>query len=102
MYNPRQKFNFEILKQGPQAARLGVLQTPHGIIKTPAFIVASTNASVKTLNPDQVLNLGGQSVLVNAYHLMLRPGEEIVSIAGGVHKFMNWQKPIFASCSEKV
>lgn len=76
-------------------ARTGVIQTPHGEIETPAFIVGGTNATVKTLSPEQVTELGGQSVLANAYHLMLRPGAEIISKAGGIHKFMNWEKPIF-------
>jgi queuine tRNA-ribosyltransferase len=77
-------------------ARTSVIETPHGIIETPAFIVGGTQATVKTLTPEQVQSLGGQSVLVNAYHLMLRPGEQVVAKAGGVHKFMNWEKPIFS------
>lgn len=77
-------------------ARTGILQTPHGVINTPAFIVGGTQATVKTLNVEQVSELGGQSILVNAYHLMLRPGEGIIKKAGGVHEFMNWQKPIFS------
>lgn len=77
-------------------ARTGVIKTPHGSIKTPAFIVGGTNATVKTLTPEQVGDLGGQSVLVNAYHLMLRPGTEVISAAGGVHRFMNWRKPVFS------
>ncbi len=77
-------------------ARTGIIKTPHGEIKTPAFIVGGTQATVKTLNVEQVSELGGQSILVNAYHLMLRPGEDIVNKADGVHNFMNWQKPIFS------
>lgn len=76
--------------------RTGVIKTPHGEIRTPAFIVGATNATVKTLNVDQVQQFGGQSVLVNAYHLMLRPGAELIHNAGGVHKFMNWNGPIFS------
>lgn len=76
-------------------ARTGVIETPHGKINTPAFIVGGTQATVKTLSPEQVVALGGQSVLVNAYHLMLRPGPDIVSLAGGVHEFMNFNGPIF-------
>lgn len=76
--------------------RTGTLKTPHGTIKTPAFIVGGTNATVKTLDVEQVKALGGQSVLVNAYHLMLRPGADLIHAAGGVHKFMNWNKPIFS------
>lgn len=77
-------------------ARTGIIKTPHGVIETPAFIVGGTQATVKTLTPEQVTALGGQSVLVNAYHLMLRPGEKIIASAGGVHEFMNWNHPIFS------
>lgn len=77
-------------------ARAGVIHTPHGDIETPAFIVGGTQATVKTLTPEQVKALGGQSVLVNAYHLMLRPGPDVVLAAGGVHKFMNFDGPIFS------
>lgn len=77
-------------------ARAGVIKTPHGIIKTPAFIVGGTKATVKTLTPEQVIGIGGQSVLVNAYHLMLRPSAELISKAGGIHKFMNFNDPIFS------
>lgn len=76
-------------------ARAGVIETPHGSIQTPAFIVGGTKATVKTLNVEQVTELGGQSILANTYHLMLRPGAEIVAEAGGIHKFMNYDKPTF-------
>lgn len=77
-------------------ARVGVISTPSGDIKTPAFIVGGTQATVKTMNVEQVQDLGGQSILVNAYHLMLRPGADLVQAAGGIHKFMNWPYPIFS------
>lgn len=77
-------------------ARVGVIETHHGKIETPAFIVGGTNATVKTLTPEQIVGVGGQSVLVNAYHLMLRPGGELINYAGGVHKFMNFNYPIFS------
>ncbi|HUC96124.1 MAG TPA: tRNA guanosine(34) transglycosylase Tgt [Candidatus Saccharimonadales bacterium] len=77
-------------------ARTGVIETPHGAIETPAFIVGGTQATVKTLTPERVSRIGGQSILVNAYHLMLRPGVDVISGAGGIHKFMNWNKPIFS------
>ncbi len=76
-------------------ARVGVITTPHGQIKTPAFIVGGTKATVKTLTPEQVLDLGGQSILANVYHLMLRPGVGIIDEAGGLSKFMNWDLPTF-------
>lgn len=77
-------------------ARTGVIKTSHGSIETPAFIVGGTQATVKALTPEQVENLGGQSVLVNAYHLMIRPGTDVLLSATGIHQFMNWDKPIFS------
>ena len=76
-------------------ARAGVLHTPHGDIQTPAFIVGGTQATVKALTPEMVTDMGGQAVLANTYHLMLRPGAELVEKAGGLAKFMNWQGPTF-------
>lgn len=76
-------------------ARTGIIETPHGIIETPAFIVGGTKATVKTLTVEQVDQLGGQSILVNAYHLMLRPGADVLLAAGGVQKFMNYYRPTF-------
>ena len=76
-------------------ARAGEIETPHGVIKTPAFIVGGTKATVKALTPDQVEDLGGQAVLANTYHLMLQPGAEIVHAAGGLGAFMHWDKPTF-------
>ncbi len=87
---------FTVLKKlDSTLARTGIIETPHGIIKTPTFIVGGTNATVKTLTNEQVINLGGQSVLANAYHLMLRPGADIILAAGGIHRFMNLNIPIF-------
>jgi queuine tRNA-ribosyltransferase len=89
--------NFSVKKQlDGTLARTGLIKTPHGDIKTPAFIVGGTQATVKTLTPEQVTKLGGQSVLVNAYHLMLRPGVEVISAAGGIHKFMNFDHSTFS------
>ena len=76
-------------------ARAGIIHTPHGDIKTPAFIVGGTKATVKTLNVDQVKDLGGQSILANTYHLMLRPGAEIIEQAGGLARFMSYDGPTF-------
>lgn len=70
------------------------MRTPHGAIETPAFVTVGTNASVKALAPDDLENAGTQVVLANAYHLLLEKRYEIVEKAGGLHKFMNWQKPI--------
>lgn len=76
-------------------ARAGIITTPHGTIQTPAFIVGGTKATVKALTPEQVKELGGQSILANTYHLMLRPGADIVQQAGGLGKFMNYDGPTF-------
>lgn len=76
-------------------ARVGVIETPHGTIQTPAFIVGGTKATVKALTPDQVESVGGQAVLANTYHLMLQPGADIVHEAGGLGTFMHWNKPTF-------
>ena len=76
-------------------ARTGTINTPHGSIKTPAFITVGTAATVKSLTPEQILSTGSQAVLANTYHLHLRPGEKIVFSAGGLHKFMNWKGPTY-------
>jgi len=75
-------------------ARLGELTTPHGVVKTPVFMPVGTQASVKTLSSEEVLEMGSEIILGNAYHLYLRPGEEIIKKAGGLGKFMNWHGPI--------
>ena len=75
--------------------RTGEITTPHGVIRTPAFIPVGTKATVKSLLPDSVSQLGAQAVLANAYHLYLQPGPEILDNAGGLSAFMNWDKPTF-------
>lgn len=80
---------------GAPLGRTGVIRTPHGEIRTPAFIPVGTKATVKALLPETVTQLGGQAVLANAYHLFLQPGSDIVDEAGGVGKFMNWAGPTF-------
>ncbi len=74
--------------------RAGILSTPHGIIKTPAFVPVGTKATVKALTPEQVREIGTQVILANTYHLYLQPGDELVAGAGGLHKFMNWDGPL--------
>ncbi len=74
--------------------RAGILSTAHGDILTPAFVVVGTKATVKSLSPEQVAEMGSQVVLANTYHLYLEPGEKIIKKAGGLHKFMNWSGPI--------
>ncbi|MBY4574484.1 tRNA guanosine(34) transglycosylase Tgt [Gordonia paraffinivorans] len=75
--------------------RTGVISTPHGQIRTPAFIPVGTKATVKTVLPESVADLGAQAVLANAYHLYLQPGPEIIDQAGGLGKFMNWHGPTY-------
>jgi len=87
---------FKIIKKDPKSrARRGVIFTPHGKIHTPAFINVGTQAAMKALEIGDLKKLGAEAVLCNTYHLMLRPGADIIKKAGGLHKFMNWQGPIF-------
>lgn len=75
--------------------RSGVITTPHGEIRTPAFIPVGTKATVKSALPDSISSLGAQAVLANAYHLYLQPGPDTLDEAGGLGRFMNWEKPTF-------
>ncbi|QQS19729.1 tRNA guanosine(34) transglycosylase Tgt [Candidatus Saccharibacteria bacterium] len=76
-------------------ARTGVIHTPHGDIKTPAFVVVGTKASVKAMTPEQVRGTGAQAMLANAYHLYLQPGPDLIEKAGGLAKFTHWEGPTF-------
>jgi queuine tRNA-ribosyltransferase len=75
--------------------RVGQIQTPHGVIQTPAFIPVGTKATLKAVLPESIKDFGAQAVLANAYHLYLQPGSDVVDEAGGVGKFMNWDGPTF-------
>jgi queuine tRNA-ribosyltransferase len=75
-------------------ARAGIFHTPHGQIKTPIFMPVGTQAAVKAMTTDELVDINAQIILANTYHLYLRPGHELVAQAGGLHKFMNWQRPI--------
>lgn len=86
---------FEIVSRGQELARAGVIHTPHGDIPTPAFIPVGTKATVKSLVPEQVRDLGARAVLANAYHLYLQPGPELIDRAGGLGAFMHWDGPTF-------
>jgi len=86
-------FRFERLAQDG-AARAGVIHTPRGEIRTPAFMPVGTAATVKAMLPDSVRETGADILLGNTYHLMLRPGAERIARLGGLHKFMDWQRPI--------
>ncbi|MGO4384692.1 tRNA guanosine(34) transglycosylase Tgt [Specibacter sp. RAF43] len=80
---------------GPFLGRTGVITTPHGTIKTPAFIAVGTKATVKSVLPESMARLGAQALLANAYHLYLQPGPDVLDAAGGLGRFMNWPGPTF-------
>ena len=84
---------FQIRHQ-QQAARLGELSTPHGVVETPMFMPVGTAATVKGLTPHQLHELGAKILLGNTYHLALRPGDTLIAELGGLHRFMNWPGPI--------
>ena len=87
------EFSFELITQDDKA-RLGKIYTSRGVIDTPTFMPVGTLGSVKGVYPDDILNTGTQIILGNTYHLLLRPGIEILKKFSGLHNFMNWQKPI--------
>ncbi|MFT3861076.1 tRNA guanosine(34) transglycosylase Tgt [Micropruina sp.] len=90
------EFGFEVGAVLPGGrGRTGVIHTPHGDIRTPAFVAVGTKATVKAVLPESVAQLGAQAVLANAYHLFLQPGSDIVDAAGGLGAFMNWPGPTF-------
>jgi queuine tRNA-ribosyltransferase len=89
-------FSFNLIKTDTQSkARAGILNTPHGVIETPIFMPVGTQASVKGVNQhDLAFRIKAQIILANTYHVLLRPGLEVLQLAGGIHKFINWQKPM--------
>ena len=90
-----EKFYYQTIKQDAKTgARAGILHTPHGDIETPTFMPVGTQATVKGVMPRDLKETKSQIILANTYHLYMRPGDEIVKKAGGLHKFMAWDKPI--------
>ncbi|CAH8708478.1 tRNA guanosine(34) transglycosylase Tgt [Paenibacillus thiaminolyticus] len=86
---------YELIKTCKQTgARLGIVHTPHGSFETPTFMPVGTQATVKTMSPEELKEMNAKIILSNTYHLFLRPGHEIVREAGGLHKFMNWDRAI--------
>lgn len=86
---------FSVLKEATDSrARLGVLETPHGKVQTPVFMPVGTQATVKTFTNHELKDAGSEIILSNTYHLYLRPGHDLIERAGGLHKFMNWDRPI--------
>lgn len=91
----QEALNFELIKKDSRTgARRGRVTTKHGTIETPVFMPVGTQATVKAMRPEEVETLGAEIILCNTYHLYLRPGEDIVREAGGLHRFMNWNRPI--------
>src|SRR2546430_14892524 len=86
-------FTFQI-ESTAGAARAGVFSTPHGPVETPAFMPVGTLATVKALDPDDLVTMRASMILGNAYHLHLRPGDDVVREMGGLHEFMRWDGPI--------
>ena len=86
---------YELIKKDSRTkARRGRVNTPHGIIETPVFMPVGTAGTVKAMKPEDVRDMGAQIILGNTYHLYLRPGHEVVKAAGGLHRFMNWDRAI--------
>ena len=90
--------NYELVAEDRKTgARAGLLHTPHGVFKTPMFMPVGTQATVKTVTPEELEEMGAQIILSNTYHLFLRPGTELIHEAGELHRFMNWNKGISVS-----
>jgi queuine tRNA-ribosyltransferase/7-cyano-7-deazaguanine tRNA-ribosyltransferase len=88
-------FSFEVQQRDPRSrARTGIIQTAHGAIETPIFMPVGTQATVKAMSPDDLRAVEAQIILANTYHLYLRPGAELIADFGGLHGFMNWDRPI--------
>ena len=96
----KQPITYELLHVDKSTgARRGIVHTPHGDIQTPIFMPVGTQATVKSMTPEELKEeVKAQIILSNTYHLYLRPGHEIVKEAGGLHKFMNWDRPILTDC----
>src|SRR3989344_5109988 len=88
-------FGFDIQKRSRKsAARVGILRTSHGEVETPTLVTVATQASVKTLTSEEAERAGSRMLIANTFHLHLKPGEAVVRRAGGLHKFMSWERPI--------
>src|SRR3989344_8597999 len=87
--------NFKILKKSKDSrARLGFLETGHGVVETPSLVPVATQAVIKTLDSKETEETKSQILIANTFHLHLKPGEKIIEKAGKLHKFMNWKKPL--------
>ena len=95
MTDADRSFTFKVHGRDPQcSARAGELITPHGSVRTPCFMPVGTRGTVKAVGPDDLRAVGAEIVLANTYHLLLRPGPELVARRGGLHRFMAWDGPI--------
>jgi len=94
-YIRRVIFRFELIHIDRETgARAGLLHTPHGTVETPAFMPVGTHGTIRALTPEEVRGAGAQIVLANTFHLMLRPGADLIQRAGGLHRFMHWDGPL--------
>ena len=99
MEEKKHAVTYELLHEDKlTGARRGVIHTPHGDIQTPVFMPVGTQATVKSLTPEELKEIGAQIILSNTYHLYLRPGSKLVKEAGGLHNFMKWDRPILTDC----
>ena len=99
MEKKKHAVTYELLHEDKlTGARRGVIHTPHGDIQTPVFMPVGTQATVKSLTPEELKEIGAQIILSNTYHLYLRPGSKLVREAGGLHNFMKWDGPILTDC----
>lgn len=88
-------FEYKIIAECSETqARAGELRTPHGVVETPVFMPVGTQATVKAMTPNELEDIGAQIILGNTYHLYMRPGADVVEEAGGLHRFMQWHRPI--------
>lgn len=88
-------FEFKILKRSKKSrARLGVIKTPHGEIETPSFVPVATRGTIRTLDTDEIHEVGSQVLICNTFHLHVAPGEKVIKKAGGIHGYMGWDKPL--------
>jgi queuine tRNA-ribosyltransferase len=87
-------FRFDLLATDSGGARLGRITTDHGVVETPAFMPVGTQGTVKTVSSRDLAEMGADIVLANTYHLYLRPGERLIAEAGGIHRFMSWDRPV--------
>lgn len=88
-------FSFTVLREDKNScARTGIISTPHGVIHTPAFVPVGTQATVKSMTPDDLLAVGVELFFVNTYHVYLKPGTSVIKKFGGLHEFMNWRYPL--------